>query len=178
MHQILHCVFNERLITSSMKMHRALQWRHNGRWRLKSCLLHHLSKCRSKKTSKLRVTGPCVRNLQVTSEFPAKMASSTENLSIWWRHHDTVYPMNDAHGLVVCCFCGYTISFYLIRMTYLPMSFRVASLAVGQLYNVPVKISWRNKTSQRETYAYILGSTVLKMHHIEIRIKIWKHTLR
>ena len=37
---------------------------------------------RLKKTSKLRVTGLCV-----TGEFPAQMASNTENVSIWWRHH-------------------------------------------------------------------------------------------
>ena len=45
-------------------------------------------KCRSKKTSKLRVTGLCAGNSPVTSEFPAQRASNTENVSIWWRHHD------------------------------------------------------------------------------------------
>ena len=24
----------------------------------------------------------------VTGEFPAQMASNTENVSIWWRHHE------------------------------------------------------------------------------------------
>ena len=30
----------------------------------------------------------------MTSEFPAQMASNTENVSIWWRHHVDVitYP--------------------------------------------------------------------------------------
>ena len=42
---------------------------------------------RSKKTTKLRVTGICVGNSPVTGEFPAQMASSAENVSIWWRHH-------------------------------------------------------------------------------------------
>ena len=42
---------------------------------------------RSKKTSKLRVTGLCVGNSPGTSEFPAQMASNAENVSIWWRHH-------------------------------------------------------------------------------------------
>ena len=40
-----------------------------------------------KKTSKLHVTGICARNLPVTGEFPAQMASYSENVSIWWRHH-------------------------------------------------------------------------------------------
>ena len=40
-----------------------------------------------KKTSNLRVTGPCAGNSQVTDEFPAQRASNAENVSIWWRHH-------------------------------------------------------------------------------------------
>ena len=41
------------------------------------------------KTPKLRVTGLCAGNSPVTGEFPAQMASNAENVSIWWRHHDT-----------------------------------------------------------------------------------------
>ena len=51
------------------------------------CLLNRLFRRRSKKTSKLRVTGRFVGNSPVTGEFPAKMASKAENVSIWWRHH-------------------------------------------------------------------------------------------
>ena len=42
---------------------------------------------RSKKISKLRVTGLCAGNSPVTGEFPAQMATNAENVSIWWRHH-------------------------------------------------------------------------------------------
>ena len=42
---------------------------------------------RSKKTSKLRVTGLCTGNSPVTGEFLAQMAINVENVSIWWRHH-------------------------------------------------------------------------------------------
>ena len=45
------------------------------------------SRRRSKKTSKLRVTGLCAGNSPVTGEFPAQRASNVENVSIWWRHH-------------------------------------------------------------------------------------------
>ena len=45
------------------------------------CLLNRIFKRRSKKTSKLRVTG--------LGEFPAQRASNAENVSIWWRHHDS-----------------------------------------------------------------------------------------
>ena len=40
------------------------------------------SRRRSKKTSKLRVTGVCVGNSPVTGEFPAQRVSNTENVSI------------------------------------------------------------------------------------------------
>ena len=46
-----------------------------------------LFRVRSRKTSKLRVTGLCVGNSPVTSEFPTQIASNVENVSIWWRHH-------------------------------------------------------------------------------------------
>ena len=52
------------------------------------CLLKRLFRRRSKKISKLRVTGLSVGNSPVTGEFPAQMASNAENDSIWWRHHD------------------------------------------------------------------------------------------
>ena len=45
------------------------------------------SRRKSKKTSKLRVTGLCAGNSPVTGEFPAQRASNAENVSIWWRHH-------------------------------------------------------------------------------------------
>ena len=71
-----------------------LQWRHNGRDSISNhqphdCLLNRLLRRRSRKTSKLRVTGLCVGNSPGTSEFPAQMASYGENVSIWWYHHFT-----------------------------------------------------------------------------------------
>ena len=41
-------------------------------------LRNRLFRCRSKKTSKLRVTGLCARNSPVTGEFPAQIASNAE----------------------------------------------------------------------------------------------------
>ena len=70
-----------------------LQWRHNehegisNHWR-HDCLLNCLFRHRSKKTSKLRVTGLCAGNSPVTGEFPAHRASNAEFFSIWWRHHE------------------------------------------------------------------------------------------
>ena len=68
------------------------QWRHNGRDSVSNhqphdCILNRLFARGSKKTSELRVTGLCAGNSPVTGEFPAQMASNSENFSIWWRHH-------------------------------------------------------------------------------------------
>ena len=45
---------------------------------------------RSKKTSKLRVTGLCEGNSPVTGEFPTQRASNAEDVFIWWRLHECV----------------------------------------------------------------------------------------
>ena len=70
-----------------------LQWSHNERDGVSNhqphdCLLSRLFRRRSKKTSKLRVTGLCAGNSPVTGEFPAQRTSNAENVSIWWRHHE------------------------------------------------------------------------------------------
>ena len=44
-----------------------------------------------KKTSKFRVIGLRAGNLPVTGEFPAQRPSNVENVTIWRRHHGTVY---------------------------------------------------------------------------------------
>ena len=74
-----------------LKSHLTLRWCHNERDGVSNhqphhCLLNRLFRRRSKKTSKLRVTGLCVGNSPVTGEFPAQRASNAENDSIWWRH--------------------------------------------------------------------------------------------
>ena len=71
----------------------SLQWPHNegngvSNHLHHNCLFNRLFWRRSKKTSKLRVTGLCEGNSPVTGEFPAQRASNAENVSIWWRHHD------------------------------------------------------------------------------------------
>ena len=70
---------------------KTLQWRHNGcdgvsNHQTYDSLLNRLYRRRSQKTSKLRVTGIYAGISSVTGEFPAQMASNTENVSIWLRH--------------------------------------------------------------------------------------------
>ena len=64
-----------------------LQWRHNGcdsvlNHQPRECLLSRLIRRRSKKTSKLRITGLYAGNSPETGEFPAQRASNAENVSI------------------------------------------------------------------------------------------------
>ena len=81
-----------------------LHWRHNARDSVSNhqpneCLLNCLFRRRSKKTSKLRVTGLCAGNSPGTGEFPAQMVSNAENISIWWRHHAS--GVHHAHDNVI-----------------------------------------------------------------------------
>ena len=71
----------------------SLQWYHDGRDSVSNqqphdCLLNRSFRSRSKKTSKLRVTGLCAGNSPVAGEFPAQRARNAENAAIWWRHHN------------------------------------------------------------------------------------------
>ena len=70
-----------------------LQWRHNGRDSVSNhqphdCLLNLLFRRRSKKSSKLRLTGLFVGNSPGTVEYPAQMVSLSEKIPIWRRHRD------------------------------------------------------------------------------------------
>ena len=73
-----------------------LYWRHNDHDGVSNhqphgCLLSPLFRRRSKKTSKLRVTGLCAGKFTGTGKFPAQRANNAENVSIWWRHHAMPY---------------------------------------------------------------------------------------
>ena len=79
---------------------KTLQWRHNERDGVSNhqgldYLLSLFFIRRSKKTSKLRVTGLCEGNSPVIGEFPAQKASNAENVSIWCRHR--VMTMSGRH---------------------------------------------------------------------------------
>ena len=96
----------------------SLRLRHDGRDGVSNhqphyCLLNRLFRRRSKKTWKLRVTGLCVGNSPVTSEFPAQMASNAENVSIWWRHHGSgcdAYPLwIRCNWIILVCICHWYI---------------------------------------------------------------------
>ena len=81
-----------------------LQWRHNKHGgvlnhRRLDCLLNRLFRRRSRKMSKLRVTGLCEWNPPGTGEFPLRRASNAKNVSIWWRHHVHAYNYCECNSM-------------------------------------------------------------------------------
>ena len=111
------------------KPHNSLRWRHNWHNSVSNHQPHHylltrLFGCRSKKTSKLCVTGLCAGNSPGTGEFPAQMVSNAENVSIWWRHHITSPVCHNAPctslfwmvhcGMWVRCIVGFVNEVYYI----------------------------------------------------------------
>ena len=98
-----------------------LQWRHNehdgiSNHQPQDCLLQRLFRRRSKKTSKLGVTGLCAGNSPVTDEFPAQRPSNAENASIWWRHH-----VRFAAFCCIVCWLLWIISLKLTLMALWPV---------------------------------------------------------
>ena len=71
--------------------HMALQWRHYKRNGVSNhqphdCLLNRLFMRRSKKTTKLRVTGPLCWEITCHRRIPLT------NVFNWWRHHGLIFP--------------------------------------------------------------------------------------
>ena len=77
----------------------SLQWLHNERDgvsndRRLECLLNRFLWRRSKKRSKLRVTGLCEGNPAVTGGISSQSSSKAGIVFIWWSHHG-VYSFFD-----------------------------------------------------------------------------------
>ena len=75
---------------------RALQWRHNDHnERLDSPASRLFTQPFIQTQIKENIKAPCHWPLcgEFTGEFPAKTASNTENVSIWWRHHEMTYSV-------------------------------------------------------------------------------------
>ena len=92
---------------TSYKPVSSLQCRHNEgnsvpNHQPRNCLLMRLFRHWWNKTSKLRVTGLCAGNSPVISAFPAKRASNTENVFIWWRHQAS--PAGCTVGTSICVY--------------------------------------------------------------------------
>ena len=130
-------------ILEKIHIWKSLQWRHNERdgvsnQRRVDGLLNRLIRRRSKKTSKLRVTGLCEGNSQVAGEFPSQRANNAENGSIWWRHHDTEHIHIYIHihmdtvlfGILLFCLYHEFVYIYEIGCT---LSFMIVAVALAIL---------------------------------------------
>ena len=98
------------LKTMKTESRKSIQWRHDGcdgvsNYQRLDCLLNRLFGFRSKKTSKICVTGFCEGNSPVTSEFLSQRASNVENVSIWWRHHDSPNRTCQHGGQIIIAGC-------------------------------------------------------------------------
>ena len=111
---------------SAFIINSTLLWRHYGRDGVSNhqphdCLLNRLFRRRSKRTSKIRVTGLCAWNSRGTGEFPAQMASNAKNVFIWWRHHDYTFLKTIAVKIdIVILILLYNYSQYDIIIWYTP----------------------------------------------------------
>ena len=118
------CKFGIRLISPSRRIPNrnwlcfTLPWHHNDRdyvsnYQPHDCLLNCLFGRKTKKTSKLRVTGLRAGNSPRTGEFPAQRASDAENASIW-RHE---IQNDDVHiWYVLCLVC--LLYIYFLQICY------------------------------------------------------------
>ena len=147
------------------------------------CLLNQLFRHRSKKTSKLRVTGFCEGNSPVTGEFPTQRASNAENVSIWCRHHDTVNVVYNHKGPFVTAAWHYLIIYWCNKLpvpfgcisirTVYPMRY-VPGFMVG--CNILDKLWILHRSLCRTVLTNIFHGHMGKYHNIFSNV--WRHHLR
>ena len=130
-----------------------LHWRHNGHDSVSNhqpqdCLINCLFRRRSKKISKLRVTGLCAGNSPKTGEFPTQMAGNAENVSIWWRHHECNLSMGSS-TLFLTLFSDIRQNLYLFEYILSLSLWRLFVYIFNdlqiywQIYKVLFQIHWR-----------------------------------
>ena len=115
--------FNPKDLYTEFPGERALQWHLNECDGVSNHQPHNRSlnrffRCRSKKTSKLHVTGLCEGNSPGTSEFPAHRASNAENVSIWWHHHEI---FSSSTMILTCSIPFYTFDTIILDISCLSM---------------------------------------------------------
>ena len=122
-----------------------LQWRHNehdgvSNHQPHDCLPNRLFSRRSKKTSKLWVTGLCKGNSPVTSEFPAQRASNAENASIWWRHRAKQSRVHILWDILQCRITLLQSQRYFVRQSYVvPIQYEQW---IGLTASIIIMITW------------------------------------
>ena len=90
----------------------------------------------------------------VAGEFPAQMASNAENVSIWWRHHDTVLSGCDYISLpqtmLLYYFCC-SIDLYIVCCKTKTIAVKQLPNDINTMMSRTSLIEWRNWGYQRTT---------------------------
>ena len=126
------------------------------------------SRHRSKKTSKLCVTGLCEGNSPVTGEFPTQRASNAENVSIWWRHHVVLYQQLTHKQLEMH---GYVFSALCILMTWC-FNTRASVVTVLTNYSLCLTNPTQKDYNYREQYVKIWLVCPLISHNVTALITV------
>ena len=106
------------------------------------CLRSRLIRHRSKKTSKLRVTGLCAGNSPVTGEFPAQRASNAENIPF----DDVIMVLGPFH---------WHWSYYIIGPVPAQLIWRI--WANISLKSIGIDDMITRKLSKTKAFAYFIG---------------------
>ena len=142
-----------------------------------SCLLNCSFRRKSKKTSKLRVTGLCAGNSPGTGEFPTQMARNAENVSIWWRHHThglsihkdpgvLEYLMSlETHPKLKSCEISFVYNSFLIK-TFALCSFQKFKTMwqyewVSMENEISLDLSWCSRNCQSDLVGKIASMTII-----------------
>ena len=140
-------------------LHVSLRWRHNdgdsvSNHQPHDCLLKHLFRRRSKKPSKLPVTGLCAGNSPGTGGFPAQMASYAENVSIWWRHHAYDIELLWMWHLFLFCFCCLITS--IVHFVFTKLSIATSSVGILLTGQLDIHLFQNMMTSSNGTFPALL----------------------
>ena len=170
----------------------ALQRRQNGRDGVSNhqphdCLFNRLFRHRSKKTSKLRVTGLCEWNSPVTGEFPAQRSSNAENVPIWCRHHANIFSGTHTFSLHVTTDHIYTMSNMLhppaVVDSFYCYDDRITEFEIYNTYNISVAYILDHKLilgpyslSVRTSYRMISGSLEAVRFGFRLFQSLWNLT--
>ena len=124
---------------------------------------------RSKKTSKLCITGLCEGNSPVTSEFSAQRTCKAENVSMWWCHH-VIFNLNSI-CFPVSCFPKYSLLldspwqiYHILFLFINHLVYKVNWLADVRLilYHIPVSIIFVSHNEICQAVLAILSTSIAR----------------
>ena len=157
----------------------SLPWRHNGHdgvsnHQPRHCLFNRLFRRRSKKTSKLRVTGLCAGNSPVTGEFPAQIASNRKFFhlmtSSWWSPIQNSMIALVFHT-ITCQQSSQCVSLHLCK-TARRMTFAMCEY-LGLFWRLHCKGYSDNHTRNRFMLPNVYGLCKSTRHHRIFRCPFW-----